>query len=207
MVFDRRKEIETDIQIKEIEKEMSVSEVMNKTVVTLDINTDIPVIAREMVRYNVGSVIITEKEKAMGIITERDLVRDIVTKDKKPSRVHASKIVSTPLVAVKPTTSVIEASEIMLKSDIKRLPVMENGDIVGIVSNTDILMVTPGLSTILKDLIEMNREPLFATSEGEGPEFNSGVCESCGYYSEDLEMVNGRLLCRDCRDVEEDYYD
>lgn len=207
MVFDRRKEIETDIQIKEIEKEMSVSEVMNKTVVTLDINTDIPVIAREMVRYNVGSVIITEKEKAMGIITERDLVRDIVTKDKKPSRVHASKIVSTPLVTVKPTTSVIEASEIMLKSDIKRLPVMENGDIVGIVSNTDILMVTPGLSTILKDLIEMNREPLLATGEGESPEFNSGVCESCSYYSEDLEMVNGRLLCRDCRDVEEDYYD
>ena len=68
-------------------------------------------------------------------------------------------------------------------------------------------MVTPGLSTILKDLIEMNRESLFATREGEGPEFNSGICESCGYYSEDLEMVNGRLLCRDCRDVEEDYYD
>jgi len=207
MVFDRRKEIETDIQIKEIEKEMSVSEVMNKTVVTMDINTDVPVIAREMVRYNVGSVIITEKGEAMGIITERDLVRDIVTKDKKPSRVHASKIVSTPLVTVKPTTSVIEASGIMLKSDIKRLPVLENGDIVGIVSNTDILMVTPGLSTILKDLIEMNRESLFATREGEGPEFNSGICESCGYYSEDLEMVNGRLLCRDCRDVEEDYYD
>lgn len=207
MVFDRRKEIETDIQIKEIEKEMSVSEVMNRTVVTMDINTDVPVIAREMVRHDVGSVIITEKGKAMGIITERDLVRDIVTKDKKPSRVHASKIVSTPLVTVKPTTSVIEASGIMLKSDIKRLPVLENGNIVGIVSNTDILMVTPGLSTILKDLIEMNRESLFATSEGEGPEFNSGICESCGYYSEDLEMVNGRLLCRDCRDIEEDYYD
>ncbi len=207
MVFDRRKEIETDIQIKEIEKEMSVSEVMNKTVVTMDINTDIPVIAREMVRYNVGSVIITEKGEAMGIITERDLVRDIVTKDKKPSRVPASKIVSTPLVTVKPTTSVIEASGIMLKSDIKRLPVLENGNIMGIVSNTDMLMVTPGLSTILKDLIEMNREPLLTTREGEGPEFNSGVCESCGYYSEDLEMVNGRLLCRDCRDVEEDYYD
>jgi CBS domain-containing protein len=207
MGFDRRKEIETDIQIKEIEKEMSVLEVMNKTLVTMDINTDVPVIAREMVKHDVGSVIITENGKAMGIITERDLVRDIVTKDKKPSRVPASKIISTPLVTVKPTASVIEASEIMLKSDIKRLPVLENGNIVGIVSNTDILMVTPGLSTILKDLIEMNHESLLATGEGEEPEFNSGICESCSYYSEDVEMVNGRLLCRDCRDVEEDYYD
>ncbi|MDD2439442.1 MAG: hypothetical protein PHD41_04370 [Methanosarcinaceae archaeon] len=60
MAINRRKEMETDIQRKEIETEISVSEVMNKTVVTLEINTEIPVLAREMVRQNVGSVIITK---------------------------------------------------------------------------------------------------------------------------------------------------
>lgn len=200
------KEMETDIQIKEIETEMSVSEIMNETVITMDINTEIPVIAREMVRQDVGSVIITRDGKAVGIITERDLVRDIITKDKKPGKVHASKILSSPLVTVKPGTNIIEASELMLKSDIKRLPVLENGDIVGIVSNTDVLMVTPGLSTILKDLIEMNRETLLVSNEKTNPDFNSGICELCGYYSEDLEMLEGRLLCQSCRDSE-GYYD
>lgn len=206
MVVNPKRETETDIQRKELEREMSVSEVMNRAVVKMDIRTKIPVIAREMVRQNIGSVVITENEKAIGIITERDLVRKIITKDKKPSKVSTAEIVSSPLVTVRPTTSIIEASQIMLKSDIKRLPVLENGNIVGIVSNKDILMVTPGLSTILRELIEMNREPLLSTDKNEGPEFNSGVCESCGSYSEDLEMVNGRLLCRDCRDIEEDYY-
>lgn len=206
MAVDPGKEMETDIQIKEMETEMSVSEIMNETVITMDINAEIPVIAREMVKQDVGSVIITSDGKAMGIITERDLVRDIITKDKKPGRVHASKILSSPLVTVKPGTNIIEASKLMLKSDIKRLPVMENGDIVGIVSNTDILVVTPGLSTILKDLIEMNRETLLVSNEEISKDFNSGICELCGYYSEDLETLEGRLLCQSCRDSE-GYYD
>lgn len=206
MAINRRKEMETDIQRKEIETEISVSEVMNKTVVTLDINTEIPVLAREMVRQNVGSVIITKDGKAVGIITERDLVRYIITKDKKPSLVHARKILSSPLVTVKPDTNIIEASELMLKSDIKRLPVLEKGDIVGIVSNTDILTVTPGLSTILKNLIEMNQENLFLSNEELSLDFKQGICEICGYYSEDLKMLEGRLLCPSCRDTE-GYYD
>jgi CBS domain-containing protein len=209
MVDDPEKETVTDIHNREIEKEVSVAEVMNKTVIIMDINSDISAIAREMVIRDAGSVIITENGKAMGIITERDFVKSIVSEDRKPNEVDARAILSTPLVTVKPETSVVKASEIMLKANIKRLPVMENGTIIGVISNTDILMVAPGLSTILKDLIDMNREALLSTPSVEETteEFGTGICESCSYHSADLKLVDGRYLCENCRQEEGENYE
>ena len=161
------REIGTDIHNRELERELSVSEVMNKTVIIMDINSDIPSIAREMVNSDAGSVIITENGKAMGIITERDLVKNIVVEDKKPSEIKASKILSTPLITIRPEASIVDASRIMLKANIKRLPVLENNTLVGVISNTDILMITPGLTTILKNLIDINRDPLLSITSNE----------------------------------------
>jgi len=216
MVDESNREIDADrgegagIHSREIERELSVFEVMNKAVIVMDINSDIPAIAREMVSRDAGSVIITENGKAMGIITERDFVKSIVTEDRRPSDVKASEILSTPLVTVEPETSIIEASEIMLKANIKRLPVLRNDIVIGVISNTDILMVTPGLNTILKDLIDMNREALLSIPSieeiSEAEDFSTGVCESCEVFSTDLKFVDGRYLCGNCRQEEgEDY--
>lgn len=209
MVDYPEKEIDTDIHNREIAREISVAEIMNKAVITMDISSDIPAIAKEMVSRDAGSVIITENGMAMGIITERDFLKSIITKDRRPSEVQASKILSTPLVTVEPETSVVEASEIMLKANIKRLPVLKNGTIIGVISNTDILMVTPGLSTILKDLIDMNREALLSIPSIEeiSEEFSTGICESCSYHSVDLKFVDGRYLCANCRQEEGENYE
>jgi signal-transduction protein with cAMP-binding, CBS, and nucleotidyltransferase domain len=206
---DAEREIGAGIHTREIEREVSVAEVMNKAIIVMDINSDIPAIAREMVSRDVGSVIITENGKAMGIITERDLVKGIVTGDRRPGEVKASEILSTPLITVEPETSVVKVSEIMLKANIKRLPVLEDGTIIGVVSNTDILMVTPGLSTILKDLIDMNREALLSAPPVEEitDEFITGICESCSYHSADLKLVDGRYLCENCRQEEGENYE
>jgi len=208
MVQDPERETGTDIHNREIEKEVSVAEVMNKAVITMDINSDIPAIAKEMISRDAGSVIITENGKAIGIITERDLVKSVITGNRKPGEVDASEILSTPLLTVDPATSIIEAAKIMLRANVKRLPVLENGTITGVISNTDILMITPGLSTILKDLIDMNREALLSAPSIEDIEedFSIGICESCSYHSVDLKLVDGRYLCENCRQEEgEDY--
>jgi len=216
MVDDPNREMDAErgkdagIHSREIEREISVSEVMNKSVIVMDINSDIPAIEREMVSRDAGSVIITKNGMAMGIITERDLVRSIITEDSKPSEVNASEILSTPLITIEPETSIIKASEIMLKANIKRLPVLKDGIVTGVISNTDILMVTPGLNTILKDLIDMNREALLSIPSieeiSEAEDFSTGVCESCSLLSYDLKFVDGRYLCGNCRQEEgEDY--
>ncbi|MFI5383420.1 MAG: cyclic nucleotide-binding/CBS domain-containing protein [Methanosarcina thermophila] len=183
---------------------VSVAQAMNKAVIIMDIDSDIPAIAREMVSRDAGSVIITENDKAMGIITERDLVKGIVAENRKPDEVRAEDILSSPLITIEPEKSIAEASEIMLKANIKRLPVLEDRKVIGIISNTDILMVTPGLSTILKDLIDMNREALLSVPSieeiSESEDFPSGICESCNTFSYDLKLVNGQYLCGRCRE-------
>ncbi|MGI5993065.1 MAG: CBS domain-containing protein [Methanosarcina sp.] len=203
-------EIGAGIHSREIEREVSVAEVMNKAVIVMDINSDIPAIAREMVNRDAGSVVITENGKAMGIITERDLAKNVIAEDKRPSEVKASEILSSPLITIKPNASVMEASEVMLKANIKRLPVLENDMVIGVISNTDILMVAPGLSTILKELIDMNREALLSIPSieeiSETEDFQTGICESCNVFSYDLRFVDGRYLCGNCRQEEgEDY--
>lgn len=210
MVQDPERETVADIHNREIEREVSVAEIMNKAVITMDINSDIPAIAKEMVNRDAGSVIITENGKAMGIITERDLVKSVIIGDRKPSDVDASEILSTPLLTVDPATSIVETAKIMLRANVKRLPVLENGSIIGVISNTDILMITPGLNTILKDLIDMNREALLSIPSveeiSESEDFSTGICESCSYHSVDLKLVEGRYLCEKCRQEEgEDY--
>ena len=211
----REKDIEGDrgkyagIRRREIGK-VSVAQVMNKAVIVMDINSDASAIAREMVSRDAGSVIITENGLAMGIVTERDLVRDIVTEDRKPDGIDASEILSSPLITLEPEKSIVEASEIMLKANIKRLPVLKDSTIIGVISNTDILMVTPGLNTILKDLIDMNREALLSIPSieeiSEPENFHSGICESCYTFSYDLRLVNGEYICGRCREeVGENY--
>lgn len=216
MVDDPSREMDADrgkgagIHSREIDREVSVAEVMNKSVIAMDIDSDMPAIAREMVSRDAGSVIITDNGMAMGIITERDLVKSIVMEDRRPSEVKAVEILSTPLVTIEPETSIVEASETMLKANIKRLPVLKNGMVIGVISNTDILMVTPGLNTILKDLIDMNREALLSIPSieeiSDSEDFNTGVCESCNVFSYDLRYVDGKYLCGNCRQEEgEDY--
>lgn len=198
------------IRNREIDREVSVAEVMNKSVIVMDINLDVTTIAKEMVNRSAGSVIITENGKAMGIITERDFVRGIIAEDKRPAEVKTSELLSTPLKTIEPEKSVVEASKIMLKENIKRLPVLKNGLVIGVISNTDILKITPGLNAILKDLIDMNTEALLTIPSIEeisaAEDFQTGICESCYTFSYDLRLVNGEYICGRCRqEVGEDY--
>ena len=110
---------------------------------------------------------------------------------------------STPLISVLPGTSVYEASRIMLKRNIRRLVVInETKELVGIVTVVDILSVSSELSEIYDDLIFQRRQRPFTNLEDESPpveDYERGICESCGGISEDIEDVNGRLLCESCR--------
>ncbi len=212
----QEKEVDADrgkyagIHSREIDREVSVAEAMNKAVIVMDINSNATAIAREMIDRGAGSVIIIQNDMAMGIVTERDLVRGIVTKDRRPGEVKASELLSTPIITIEPEKSIAEASEVMLKANIKRLPVLKDRTVIGVISNTDILMVTPGLNTIFRDLIDMNREALLSIPSIEEisdfEDFRTGICESCEVFSIDLRYVDGRYLCENCRQEEgEDY--
>ena len=202
MVLKTQQDIDGKISFREMDSEIAVRDIMTKNVYVLDASCSVLDVAQEMSQHNAGSIIITKEDKAAGIITERDTVSKVTARDVIPSNMIAEEIMSSPIITTGPDTSVIEASELMVRSGIRRLAVLDDDEIVGLITDRDVLTISPGLHTILRDLIEMNREQdIFKTGD-----IGGGICQRCGAYVADLTQVNGLMLCEDCKD-DEGYYD
>jgi CBS domain-containing protein len=95
--------------------------------------------ARIMGRRHVGSLIVTRQGKPVGILTERDLLTKAFSKGLAPGRTRVKRLMSSPLTVVHPDRELKEAARIMAQLHIRRLPVLQNGQLVGIVTAADIV--------------------------------------------------------------------
>ncbi len=181
-----------------MELRMPVKDIMTRDVATVDIKSDIPQLARKMLELDVGSVIITDGKHPIGIVTERDIVRKIIAKNIKPSAISVKDLMTSPLITITASEDVTEAMHMMVKMKIRRLPVVESGRLIGIVTDIDLIAVSAEMGSIFSDLIQMHREKIFAM---ETPQMiNRGICEECGDNVDDLLLMNGKLVCESCRE-------
>ena len=118
---------------------MKVREIMTRSIIAEDEDTLVTKIAEDMDELGIGSVVITKEGKPAGIITERDIALKVLLKDRRASEVKAKEIMAFPLVTIEPEVSVDEVCKLAAKKRIKRLPVVENEVLVGIVSIQDLL--------------------------------------------------------------------
>ncbi len=183
-----------------MEARMPVRDIMTRDVATIDIKRDVQNLAIEMLEHNVGSIIILDKERPVGIVTERDIVKKIVSKNLQPNDISIRMLMSTPLITIPATTDVTDAMYRMVKMKIRRLPVVEAGRLVGIVTDIDLLAASAEMGNIFSDLIEMHREQIRSISVPQLT-LTQGICERCGIFKEDLVSINGQLLCEDCRET------
>ena len=137
----------------------SVSTIMSTQIVTVRPTDKVEKALRMMVRHRIGSIIVVEKEKPVGIITERD----ISTRTAKGQNVRGmlvSKIMSKHLVTIDPSMQVWEAVEQMIRKDIRRLPVIDANKLVGMVTERDIfrwmikVAYEPSIPEDLKQLLD-----------------------------------------------------
>lgn len=126
---------------------------MTSPIVTISRAKSVREAVQVMNREEVGSVIVTEDDNALGIVTERDVLRFIAGGGDDETTI-VGEIMSSPLVVVKLGTVLEKAVKHMIKSDVKKLPVMEGGRLVGIVTLADVAGVHPILMDKLKSLIE-----------------------------------------------------
>ncbi|TCT26901.1 CBS domain protein [Melghiribacillus thermohalophilus] len=116
----------------------SVREIMTKDVATVSTNDNIYEAAKKMHDLNVGFIpIVDDEQHLMGAVTDRDLVLRGYA-NKKSGSAPITEVMSDELNSVSPETSLQEASQIMADKQIRRLPVVENGKLVGIVSLGDL---------------------------------------------------------------------
>ena len=95
-------------------------------------------VLKRLVKRNIGSIVVVEENEPVGIITERDISR-CVARGTNALKRQVKNVMSSPLITVETTESVQHAMELMLKHGVRRLPVMKQRRLVGIVSERDVL--------------------------------------------------------------------
>ncbi|MGA2682782.1 MAG: CBS domain-containing protein [Candidatus Bathyarchaeia archaeon] len=125
---------------------------MTKKVVTIDVSQSVFEAAELMSAKGVGCLVVTDKSAPVGIVTERDFVRRIVAK-RASLDVKVSEIMSKSLVTVNPDTSIRDAARLMSRHKIRRLPVLKQNQLVGIVVATD-LVRNVGKKTTAEEILD-----------------------------------------------------
>ncbi|WP_337863495.1 CBS domain-containing protein [Nitrososphaera sp.] len=116
----------------------AVEDIMSNKVVAVDADSSVQQVAQEMAKRNVSSVILKDGEKMVGILTERDLVRNVCAKDALASKTPATAIMSAPVQSVNKNSAVEAAAKIMVDSGVRHLAVEDDyHELVGMVTATD----------------------------------------------------------------------
>jgi len=176
---------------------ITVEDIMTKNPITINSKCTISEAAKLMSKNKIGSIIVVdENNNPIGIITERDLVVKVIAEDKDPRKTIIEEIMSKPVISVNSKTKLIDAARIMAKRGIRRLVVIDEGKLKGIITSRDILKVAPEIIDILIESAKIT-EPI----EGSITEVEviAGYCDECGEWSESLREIEGKLLCPECK--------
>jgi len=138
---------------------LKVEDVMIKEVMTIDENATVKEAAEVMNKFEIGCLIAVRKGKAMGILTERDVLKRVVAESKDAAKTKVKDVMSSPLVVVEPSMDLEEAVRLMFQMKIKKLPVVDGKRLVGLVTLTDIARFQPQIIRILKQLAMKQTAP------------------------------------------------
>jgi CBS domain-containing protein len=126
-----------------------VQNVMNKNVITMKPKQLVSEAVKEMSTKNIGCIIVLERSKPVGIITERDLTRKVLLKNKDPEKTTLEAIMTKSPLTLTPNTTIVDAARMMKKNKFRRFPIVEKGVLLGIITETDILY---GMTEMIKHL-------------------------------------------------------
>ncbi|MEM2103700.1 MAG: CBS domain-containing protein [Candidatus Bathyarchaeia archaeon] len=109
--------------------------------------------------FEIGCLIVVEDSKVIGILTERDVLKRVVNEGRKPEETRVGEVMSKPPITVNPDASLENAIQLMFKYKIKKLPVVENNRLVGLITFTDLVRAQPALIQTIKRLFENYEVP------------------------------------------------
>lgn len=133
---------------------MFVKEIMTTDVKTIRPEDNIKRLAEMMVKNKIGSLVVVEGSgEVVGIATERDIIEDIILLGKSPEEVKVRDVMTKDIITVNPDNSLEEAAEVMVEHKIKKLPVIDKGRLVGIVTATDLIAYENRLVEKISSLI------------------------------------------------------
>ena len=132
------------------EVSLKVEDVMTMEVIAMDEKASVKEAAETMSQNEISCVVAARKGKAIGIITESDLLKRVIVEGKNAKKTKIGEVMSSPLEVVAPGTTLEEALQLMFQKKIKKLPVVEKNRLLCVVSLTDIARCQPAIIKLLK---------------------------------------------------------
>jgi len=123
----------------DMDKPFIVGQIMTRNVVTVSPDDNVYRAAALMAERGVSSCVVVRDEKPVGVVTERDLVRKVLAMRLSPVRTKVAAVMSYPVIVVGENTSVLEAIDIMARNSVRRVVVVKDDRLVGIVTITDLV--------------------------------------------------------------------
>jgi CBS domain-containing protein len=128
-------------------------------VVTVEPDVNVRRAVRAMNDFEIGCLVVVEAGRVVGILTERDVLKRVVDEGRKPEETSVREVMSKPPITISPDADLETAIELMFKHKIKKLPVVENGKLVGLVTFTDLVRAQPALIQAVKRFMEILEVP------------------------------------------------
>jgi CBS domain-containing protein len=133
---------------------MKIEKLMTRNVITLPADASVYDAVKLMNKNKIGCLVVVDNSHIVGILTERDLLERVLEKCRNPKETRISEIMTRHVITGKPDMELSEATEVMFKNKVKKLPIIEKNHLVGIVTLTDIARTT----SIDKQTIELIRK-------------------------------------------------
>ena len=151
--------------------------------------------AKMMAQNHVGALVIKENHQSKGLITEHHIIKNILSKTINPLTKKVRDFMEAKLITTSPNDDIHVALIKMRDSNIRHLPVVDKGKMVGLLTMKDILKIEPQLFELLVEKFELREETRKPINRFIP---NEGICQGCGAYAENVKKVKGSLLCERC---------
>jgi signal-transduction protein with cAMP-binding, CBS, and nucleotidyltransferase domain len=167
---------------------------MSSPVITIKDTDTVLAAARLMKKNAIGCVVVVDKKgKPVGLMTERDVVRRVAALDLLPGKIQAAKSMTKPPATIDSASDVTEAAKKMRELKIRRLVVLQGGELKGIITSNDIVDITPALIDVMAEKSQI--APVRPTKEATAL---NGYCDRCGSWADELKSHDGQFLCDEC---------
>jgi len=170
-----------------------VRDAMTKNPVTASPENNIQECAQKMLKQGVGSLVIKDNGKLVGIISEKDFVNKIVSQGLDPIKTKAKDIMSKNLFTIEPDKDIYDALILMGKEETRKLPVVEKNKLLGFLTVRDILKLEPALFEIRVGQFKIKEE-----EEKLRREYREGICSRCQTQGPVIKKGN-KFLCESCK--------
>jgi CBS domain-containing protein len=123
---------------------------MSANVVSIDSEATVKEAASKMAQQEIGSLVVMEQNKPVGIVTERDLLSRVLALGRNAEATQVKMVMSKPLICARPDMDVAEATRFMVAKGIKKLPITQEGHLIGILTLTDLCAAQPDIYELIE---------------------------------------------------------